>query len=452
MTQTAVLIDSPLPNSPDTERLVLGAVFLDERVFGEVAVLDPSAFYSHNYRQGFIAMQNVAARNEPINPITVFNEAKLIFPSTTLQISEITMWSHGLPFLSTMDVYVATLKDKALKRDVIRKCGELANLAANESQLGVELAGQAVTVFQDAYSESLDKQKPTVQLAKGFESNIERWDKMLKKQIVTIETGLPEVDAQLTGGGLEKGMFHVIGARPGKGKTSLGLDIAGHNILQGKVVVFFTLELSRDVLLDRFISPFAGIDRYKITSKWMNEMDYKTLVATSEAMNALPFHINHKARTVKDMRLALKEVARETGGQIDLVVVDFLTKMHSDKKSKYEAVSDNANGLAEFAGEFNCASVALAQLNRGVTKRAVTDLSEEGRVETSDFRDSGEIEELARTILALWGSDDSSPYRNVNISCIKQGEGQTFDEKLIFNTNFMTFGVRKSLVNYQQQA
>lgn len=441
------LLVEKIPHSPDTERMVLGATLIDDRLFAELTV-EPNAFYDAKNREVFIAMRNVANRNEPINPFTVLAEANLLFPEKH-SISEITMMSHGLPALTGMGVYVSILKDKALKRDVIRKCGELARTASDEDSLGVEIAGNAVTQFQQAYTDNLDGKKPTVHISEGLESNYERWDKMLNKEIVTVETGVPGIDAQLTGGGLEKGMFHVIGARPGKGKTSFGLDIAAHNFFQGKVVAFFTMELSRDVLMDRLISPIAGIPRYRITSKWMDKHDRDKLVAVSEAIKNLPFYVNHKARTLQDMRLALKQIARETGGRIDLIVTDFLTKMRSNKGSKYEAVSENANGLAEFATEFDCASVALAQLSRAVTKRNNGVPAEEGRVEQSDFRDSGEIEELARTILAIWGNDDSQGFRQQTISCIKQGEGTLFDEPVLFNTNFMTFGSRKDITKVE---
>lgn len=121
------------------------------------------------------------------------------------------------------------------------------------------------------------------------------------------------------------------------------------------------------------------------------------------------------------------------------------------KNATNASVSANANGLAEFATDFGCAVVCLAQLNREVTKR---NSSEPGRVELTDFRDSGEIEELGRTILALWGDEDLSGQRHrpVRCTCLKQGEGQIFDESLIFDTHFMTFGVRQSLIAPSQLA
>jgi replicative DNA helicase len=268
---------------------------------------------------------------------------------------------------------------------------------------------------------------------------------MHRKEIVTVETGVDVIDRQLTGGGFEKGMFHVIGARPGKGKTSLALDIATHNFLARNVTVFFTMELSRDVLMDRLVAPLAGIERWKLTSKYISNIEIAKLHKTVEFLNSFPFYINHKARSIADMRLALQEIARKTGGKIDLVVVDFLTKMRLEKRDKYASVSANANGLAEFATDFGCAVVCLSQLSRENVRRTA---AEPGRVELTDFRDSGEIEELGRTIFGLWGEDDTDGrrHRTVHCTCLKQGEGRLFDEMLVFDSHFMTFGVRQCLI------
>jgi replicative DNA helicase len=433
-----------LPNSPESERAVLGSAFLDESVFAQVATLDPSIFYS--YRQAFVAMRNVADRKEAIHPITVHNELKQIDAKTSIGVAEMTNWTYGLPIVQCVDEYISIIKDKALKRSLIKQCNALATEASEEAELGVDLASRAASIFHQTYSQSLNGSKPTVTLEEAFESNYIRWDKMLNKEIVTIETGIESIDSQLTGGGFEKGMFHVIGARPGKGKTTIGLDIATHNLFQGKIVVFFTLELSKDVLIDRLIAPLAGIPRYKITSKWMDEHDKSTLIKVSEAIKTLPLFINARARSLREMRAALKDIANQTGGKIDLVIVDFLTRMEHGHGSTYESVSANAGGIADFATEFGCASIALAQLSRENEKRISADPDRQGEVRMTDFRDSGKIEELGRTILGLWGSDDSKPYRKVKISCLKQGEGGLFDVESVFDTDYMTFGVRKNLL------
>ena len=438
--------ENGLPHAPETERLILGSVFIDESLFMQIADLETNIFYNPRHRYAFSAMKNLFARNEPINPITVFGELQNLTTNSSIERAEMTMWTYGLPHATNLDVYVSQLRDKALKRDVIRKCNEISTVAADDSDLGAEIVGRAVSTFQDVYSTSLNGHKPTVALSEALKGNYERWDRMLRKEIVTIETGLPIIDDNLTGGGFEKGMFHIIGARPGKGKTTLGLDIAAHNIFNGNVVVFFTMELSKDVLMDRFIAPLAGVQRFRITAKWMDAHTKQVLVAVSESIKERQLFVNDRARTLKDMRLALKEVARATGGKIDLIITDFLTKMRNEKGNKYESVSENANGLAEFATEFGAASICLAQLNRGNERRTTLDPEQQGKVTLIDFRDSGEIEELGRTILGLWGSDDSRPYRNVKVSCIKQGEGGLFDADAVFDTDFMTFGVRQKLM------
>lgn len=442
-----------LPNSPDTERALLGAPFIDESVFVQIAALEPSLFYTPSHREAFIAMRNLADRNEPISPITVFEEMKLIAPATTATVATVANWVHsGGNLIRNLDAHISTLKDKALKRDLIRSCNALAEEVSNEADLGSNLAGRAVSIFQDSYLGSLNGNKPTVTLEEGLEHNYERWSKMLRNEIVTIETGIEDIDSQLTGGGLEKGMAHVIGARPGKGKTTLGLDIAAHNLLyQNSVVVFFTMELSKDVLLDRLIAPLAGVPRWQITSKWMDENTRATLIKVGEAIKKLPLFVNAKARTVKDMRLVLREIAQITGGKIDLVITDFLTKMHYAGNNQYQGVTANANGLADFAAEFGCASIILSQLSRETEKRSASDPARQGEIKLTDFRDSGAIEELGRTIIGLWGNDESAPYRVVKMTCLKQGEGGLFEVDATFDTNFMTFGVRRNLLKQTER-
>jgi replicative DNA helicase len=184
----------------------------------------------------------------------------------------------------------------------------------------------------------------------------------------------------------------------------------------------------------------------------MDEHDNATLVKVAEAIKKLPLFINDKARTIQDMRAALKEIANRTGGKIDLVIVDFLTRMRLGRGNMYQSVTENAGGIADFAAEFGCASIALAQLGRENEKRITVDASRQGEVRLTDFRDSGAIEELGRTMLGLWGSDDSKPFRKVKISCVKQGEGSLFEVDGVFDTDYMTFGVRKNLLKQSDAA
>jgi replicative DNA helicase len=446
MTHSQSIINKPLPNDTDVERTVLGNVFWDNALFLEASTLQPADFYDPIHRLVFTAMIDLSNRSEPINPVTVVSELRKTNPGVQLTAGELANWNNGIPFATSLALYISKLRDKTLKRQIIRRCDNLATRASDDTELGADLASEAVTTFQDDFSASNPDRQPTVGLSEGLSIAFERWEKMLRREIVTIETGISEVDHQLTGGGFEKGMFHVIGARPGKGKTSFALDIASHNILQDKVVVFFTLELSRDVLLERLVAPLAGVKRWEISARYMHSQTMKRLAAVKEFIQERPLFVNAKARSLQDMRIALKTVQRLTGGRIDVVIVDFLTKMRLNRQSKYEGVSENANGLAEFAGEFDAAVLCLAQLNRSVTKRTADRPEEIGKVETTDFRDSGEIEELARTIIALWGNSKEIPFSPVNVSCIKQGEGKLFDHEAVFDTDYMTFGVRQCLI------
>lgn len=430
-----------IPNSLETEQQLLGAVILDESVLSEVATLDDDAFYNSQTRRVFQAIKHLADANEQITPLNIYNA----IGTSAVSMRDIANWAHGLPFQMKVEPLIAILRDKQVKRLLIQQADQIIRDASEESDTGTNITSKAASLFQDIHSSSLTGRRPTLHIAEAMEESYERWDKMANGKIITVGTGIDAIDKQLTGGGFEKGMFHVIGARPAVGKTSFGLDMSWHNILNGNVTVFLTMELSREVLNDRFVAPLAGVPRWQIAPGFIDDRIIKKLQAVGEHVKAMPFYINAKVKTLSDMRMELNNVARQTGGKIDLIIVDFLTKMNG-KGESYERITNNANGLAQFASDYDAAVVCLSQLGRKNVNRTAQVASEQGKVELHDFRGSGDIEELGRTILGLWGSDESNGVREVHCTCLKQGEGRTFDEVLSFDSQYMTFGVRPNLL------
>src|SRR5574343_570451 len=209
------MIDN-LPHSKDTEEHLLGIVFQDDSTFSEIAHLEPKDFYNPVTRSAYEAMHELVSEGQPINPVTVMN--KMSFP---VAVSEIVRWFSGLPVLMQAEPLIAILRDKRAKRDIIHKAHKLLRKASDDIASGDEIINEAIDSFQEVKGNV--SHKPTVSLFETTPTSIERWDKMLSKEIVTIQTGIPDVDRELTGGGLEKGMFHVLGARPGSGKA-LALD------------------------------------------------------------------------------------------------------------------------------------------------------------------------------------------------------------------------------------
>lgn len=425
------------PNSLETEQHLLGAIILDAALISEAAVLDDGAFYNTRTRRAFQAIKQLIDLGEQLTPLSI---AESVGNTQELSVTEITSWTHGIPFQMSIEPLIARLRDKQLKRRLIKQADDVIREAQDESDTAANLAGKAAESFQSTLSGAdVTGGRPTLRIDAVLEESYERWERMSSGKIVTVGTGIDSIDTSLTGGGFEKGMFHVIGARPAKGKTSFALDMAWHNIIHGNVTVFFTMELSREVLNDRFVAPLAGVRRWMIAPGWMNSDVQKRLHTVGAKIQHLPLYINAKARTLSDMRIELNSIARQTGGKIDVIIVDFLTKMGGHGET-YERVSRNANGLAQFASDYGAAVICLSQLSRKNVEKAG------GEIDLSHFRGSGEIEELGRTVLGLYGEDDSKHERDVKCACLKQGEGRTFESLLTFNTDYMTFGTRSCLI------
>lgn len=448
-----------LPGSPETERTVFGCVFLDNAVFAEIRNKPLEIFQTKQAQELFLAMKQLDLRGEKIDPLTVRTEAQ----KSNLQLASdagipfLTNMTYGLPHFSGIGAYVKILEDYAARRKVIQKARQLAERMYQLEDPTASLATFSTELEELQQHGELGRQ-PLVRFGDAIPAQVEEWNQMLTGTVTAIQTGLPEIDLQLTGGGYTKGMFHVIAGFPAMGKSSFAIDIAGNAVLQGKSVVYFTLELSREVFINRFLSPFADIPRGRIAPSWIKQGDVDRLTETAEALKDSLFFIDDQSTTVYEMEESLKQVAKITGSEIDVVIIDYIQRMSTTGDSEHHAIKRAVDRLAKLAKTYNSAVLALSQFSR----RRPEDRFQ--RPVLDWLKESGSIGEAARTATCLWQNEsqwcdyealkearrqgDTSILliKQVNISVIKQGEGAEFDTDGFFNTRTMTFGIRQPLV------
>ena len=263
----------------------------------------------------------------------------------------------------------------------------------------------------------------------------DRWEG--KADPVGLSTGFPIIDHRT--GGLKGGQHVVIGARPGAGKTSMGLNIAQHVAMCGKNVMIFSAEMTRKELQIRAISEHSGIDSRVLSNnvrpdQLKKEFHGKLFSALSK-VKELPIWVDDKSNLrVSEIESKSRRMHREMG--IDLIVVDYLQllKPEGDAWSKEDAVARMSGGLKNLAKELTVPVLTMVQLNRN---------SETGnrRPGTSDFRDSGSIEQDADMALLLYRNDpeDQDPVVDVTYIVAKCRGGQTGDVDLSFNRPTTTF-------------
>lgn len=328
-----------------------------------------SGFNQHIVR----AMREMYIRNEPISVNALFK----IFPQQAIELSQI---------------YSAIATDKNIENDLLlleleyKKKNLIADIMAIDETL-------TIGKLQNHISEALEKSRLSVldrsytisqvtgEVIDNITKAIERGDKLQG-----ISTGWTLLDKYM--GGYHKGNLIIIGGRPGLGKTALGLSLAV-DCCKWANVLFYTMEMSKEELAQRYISYFAGIENYKVRNASLDNVSIQDI---SEKLYRTDqdFHIIDSTNRHIDHITSQIRLHRVKFG-LDIVVIDYLQLIDGNAKSRYEIVSDASKRLKQLAKELGITIIALAQLKR--EERA------DVKPSLSDLKESGQLEQDADVVL-----------------------------------------------------
>jgi len=233
--------------------------------------------------------------------------------------------------------------------------------------------------------------------------------------------------------GLQKSNLIILAARPGMGKTALALNIAhAVSVKSKKRVGIFSLEMSREELVDRLLVSQADIDAWRLKTGRLNQQDFLKL---SDAMGVLaeaPLFIDDTpGLSIFEMRTRARRLMAEH--QIDLLVVDYLQLAHGrTRDNRVQEVGEISQGLKNIARELKIPVLALSQLSRAIENRG------EKTPQLSDLRESGSIEQDADVVMFLYRRDDDVP-EAVNIKVAKHRNGPLADVDLFFRGDRIKF-------------
>jgi len=258
-------------------------------------------------------------------------------------------------------------------------------------------------------------------------------------ELIGIPTGFSQLDRITCG--LQKGCLYVLAARPGQGKSALALNIAAHAASIGKVVAFFSLEMSKEELTDRLLCSIAKVDLHLYRSGYLGRDEWEKL---GEALNEIA---NWSGQliiedttdlTPSQLRLKALQIKKEHG--LDLVVGDYLQLFKADnpKRERYQEVGQISRAKKKLAKELNVPVLELAQLNREVEKR------HDRRPQMSDLREAGDIENDADVVMLIHTPPPADPnvedvYPEVNLLVEKQRNGPLGKVGLVFLKEFTRF-------------
>ncbi|MGC4046200.1 MAG: replicative DNA helicase [Armatimonas sp.] len=384
------------PQDIEAEMSVLGAMFLGDRGAIEKATeaLQREDFYRDAHGRIYEAMVALAERDEPVDIVTLRDELQRRgIIDAVGGLSYLIQLGEFVPTAANISYYAKIVADKAVLRRLIEAAGEIAGMAYGQSEEVDNLTDMSermiFNVARRRRTQGFTPLKPL--LTEVFD----RIDTLYHERGVTtgIDTGY--TDLNYITSGFQPGDLIIIAARPSMGKTALTLNIGQNASLRAeKSVAVFSLEMSKESLVQRMICSEAKVDAHRLRTGFLTEEDWSRLAqAVDRLWNARLFIDDTTDVSSLEMRAKCRRLRAEYG--LDMVIVDYLQLMRGSSKNadnRNSEITEIARGLKSLARELEVPVIALSQLSRSVERR------EDKRPMLSDLRDSGSIEAEADVV------------------------------------------------------
>ena len=393
------------PQSLEAEQSVLGSLMISQDAMAKVAdSLHAEDFYRQDHAQIFQAMVTLYEKRMPIDVVTLTdqlergNQLEGVGGATV-----IASLANAVPSSVHIVSYAQIVREKATMRRLISAATTITSLGFQEESEVDELLDQAEqTLF--AVSQRFSAQQ-FVPIRSILTESFERIDDLHRHRgkLRGVPTGIAPLDSLLAG--LQPSDLIVLAARPSMGKTALALNFAQHAVGQGLPVGIFSLEQSKEQLVDRLLASQSGIDAWKLRTGNLSEDDFPRLGEAMGILAEAPLYIDDTPNlTVLDVRTKARRLQSESG--LGLLVVDYLQLMQgraSRDPNRVQEISEISRGLKGLARELNVPVLALSQLSRAVEQRP------NHTPQLSDLRESGSIEQDADVVMFLYREDYYDP-------------------------------------------
>lgn len=402
LTRSVTDIHRTLPHSIEAEQGVLGSMLISPRgVIGEcVEKINESYFYVPAYQTIYTVLVELWEAGQAIDLITftqVLRDRNLL--ETVGGAGNVTSLFTFVPTAANLTYYLEIVRDKYICREIIAACTEGVRRAFEEQDevnaLVDEVEQKILAVGQDRFGKSKTSMKDAVM--DGIEAIETAYNK--RGAITGLATGFIELDRMTDG--LQNDDMIVIAARPSMGKTAFAMNIAEHVAVNQQLpVAVFSLEMSTNQLIQRFLCSRARVNMQKVRDGFMAERDFPSLTAAASKLAECPMFIDDERIDTDTLRARARRLKSEH--DIRLVVVDYLQllkvrgitpRAQSDRQLVVATMSSDLKGLAK---ELHIPVVVLAQLNRQPEARSG------GKPRISDLRESGAIEQDADVVGLLY--------------------------------------------------
>jgi replicative DNA helicase len=431
------------PHNTEAEETTIGALLMDpDRIIDVAPVVQPEDFFDPTYRTIYSAIRTLYEKRQPIDVVTVSEALRGDAAFQTLGGSAYLMrLATNVPTSAHGAHYAAIVRDKALHRELLDVGAVIAGLARDEKLSATEALERAEQALL-AIARNTKDSKPQHIGDVGADS-YERYARLQEAEDKTalygLTTGFRDLDNVLTG--LQPGCFMIVAARPSVGKTCLALDIARHAAAkQGKNVAFFSLEMSKQELMDRTIAGYLGVDAWRLKKGQLSQADFDRMGILFDELKKHPLYIDDDPdTTISNLRSKARRQQMEHG--LDLLIIDYLqlieTTDRASGENRTQQVSHISRSLKNLARELGAPVIAIAQLSRSTEQRTppIPILS--------DLRDSGGIEQDADIVLMLYrqamNDEDCDHPDETDVFIRKNRNGPTGRVTLRFDAAKMSF-------------
>ncbi|MDO5039281.1 replicative DNA helicase [Clostridium sp.] len=432
-------VNKTLPQSIEAEQSVIGSMIIDRSAIAQAAEgLEENDFYRDSHKVLFKSILDMFKKDMAVDLVTVLEELKandmLERAGGVTYVTEIT---SSVPTTANLSSYIKIVQEKSTLRKLIKASTSIIEESYNkQGEVEDVLDAAEKRIFDIAEKRTTSDFEPLNQvLERGF-IEIERLFNN-KGEITGVGSGFVDLDAKTSG--FQKGDMVLIAARPSMGKTTFALNIAEYAALrEGKSVVIFSLEMSKEQLAYKLLCSEANVDMLKLRTGALDDKDWENIARATGPLSKAKIYIDDTAGvSVMEMRSKCRRLKIEYG--IDLILIDYLQLMSgSSSESRQQEVSEISRSIKALAKEMECPVIALSQLSRAPEQRA------DHRPMLSDLRESGSIEQDADLVMFLYRDEyynKETEDKNVG-ECIiaKQRNGPVGTVKLAWLGQFSKFG------------
>ena len=431
------------PSSIEAEEALLGSSLLSRDASNRLMEsIKPGDFYSPNNEKIFEAMKELFDSGKPIDSVTV---SEIVFKNkntTSLNASYIARLVENVPSSANFERYIEIVLEHSNRRKLLKASGRIELLAytldKDISSVMDEAEQSIFNASDDAIGDGL------IGVSDFLNEAIEQIEEIENKGTGLSGLATHFVDLDNTLAGLQEGNLIIIAARPSMGKSSLALNIATNAAKEKKTVAFFSLEMTKEELVQRVLFSEAKVSSGDARKGQLGPEKWSRVVEAASKVNTMPLYFDDASViTVTDIRAKSRRL--KASKKLDLIVVDYIQLMQGNSRdNRQQEIAEISRNLKGLARELKVPIIALSQLNRAAEAR------EDKRPRLGDLRESGAIEQDADIVMMIYRDDYYNPATEkpgvAEINIVKNRSGSTGRVDLYFSKEYTQF------TNYSKQS